>query len=382
LGGNPGALALPSAPAWSLVLASGHLGAGLDPVDLRDLKREGGRRLPDATRDEWLRRIREAGREAGSGGVVVTPLAVSRGPLALQLSVLGMGDMLLNGDAAELLLFGNAGRTGQPGEFQLEGSFIDGAVFTTLALGGAIPLSLPPALNGGGEVALGAALTWTQGNLLLLGRDGGSGFSGDPVRIDLRFPVVQTDPEGGRLRNGGGVGVDLGLAWERGPWSGGIVAQNVVNSFRWDPERLRFRPGEALLDPGDASSDFDTRPYGEAPAFLREEVEASRFRPRGSMGVAYRHSTTFTASGEIQARSGRGIGDVPRRSASGGVEVRPFPRLPLRGGVSWTPGGTRLGGGAGVVLGDIEVGASLLLQRGSDGSATHLGFGVTANPRP
>ena len=76
--------------------------------------------MPDAVRDEWLAQVLEAGGQTGSVSAGGTPIALTIGPVGIQVSSRASAEVAdLSTDAAELLLYGNAGRTGEPRDFDL-----------------------------------------------------------------------------------------------------------------------------------------------------------------------------------------------------------------------------------------------------------------------
>lgn len=374
--GNPAALALPSNPVWSLAFPSASLLVGMEPVTGADLRRWGGRRLPEAERERWLDRIASEGEQRGRVGGDLTGLAFTTGFVGFQAGTVAIGAALLNPDAAELLLFGNAGRTGVPGDFDLAGSSMDLAVYSTAAT--AVALPVPLRMGGEREQAATLAVTvkYTEGNVLFLGRDAGSILEGDPVAVDLRFPVVQSDTTGRNLRNGAGFGMDLGAAWEGGPWMVALHLENLFHTFAWDAEKLVYRPGEALFNGGETSSDFDPIPFREAPPGFRALVEELRFRPQLGMGMAWRRDASTLITAAWRERFGGGIRTGPARVVSVGVEHTGSPSVPLRAGAALITEGWQLSGGAGVRIGGAELQGSGVLQRGRVGPATRVALGL------
>jgi len=380
LGLNPGALALPSSPGWSLTFPAASVLTGFDPIRGADLSARRGETLSSDERRKWLSRITQAGRQRGLAIAEVTALAFTTGPVGVQVGSVGSAGTRLSPDAAELLLFGNAGFTGEPGNLELAGSSIDGSLYTTAA--GTIALPFSPTVRGRRQtLGVAVTLTYTEGNVLLLGRDAGSEFSGDPVAVDLRFPVIQSDTSLTPVRNGGGLGLDLGLAWESGTWAAGITVENVFNTFRWDQESLLYRPGEALFDAAGSVSDFEPRPLVDGPPGLRQLVDGLRFHPRVGVGVAHGSGTKTVIALEMRHRLGDGITLGPRQHLGLGIEHLPSPRIPLRAGVAVVTDGLRGSMGGGLRIGAVEIQVAGQLQRGEVGSATLLAFGITAAGR-
>lgn len=369
---NPANLGLPGNPGFSLAIPSLRLTAGLDPIGLSDLADFEGRVIPDDVKARWLDEItREGSQEggAGAGGGV----AVSVWKIAAQVSGELRGVVELGPQAAELLLFGNAGRTGQPRDLGLEGSNLDVAAWTTAAVGFAIPLRWEIGPVPRSRFAVGAALKYTIGHLLIHGEDMGSLITADPLRADVDFPIVQTDTATEEFNNGTGIGVDIGAAWQGAEWTLSVAVQNVVNTFEWDEEKLFFRPGEALWDAEQQTSNFDAQPLSQVPpqlrAFLESFLDDQKFRPRLLAGVAYDLTPNVTLSGDFQQQFGEGIRVGPKTHVGVGAELR-VPVLVLRAGLAVVTSGFQFGGGAGLHLGPVNLSGSIARRSSDLGSDT------------
>ena len=107
---NPAMLGMNS-PAFSLSLLSLGGVTGLDPVKLKDITDFGGKVIPNATKESWLNKV-GAGTEQGTvdGGLSIVALSIGR--IGFQVGLTGTAQVNLNQDAAEAILYGNAGRTG------------------------------------------------------------------------------------------------------------------------------------------------------------------------------------------------------------------------------------------------------------------------------
>jgi len=354
---NPAGLGMPRPfrSSWTIL----PLGAGgaLGPVTFADLAEYDGRQIPRSVREAWIRRIEAEGRQDGSLAGSVTAAALAHGRFGLQLSVGAAGTADLNPDAAELLLFGNAGRTGQARDFRLAGSRIDAHVVTTAALSWALPLDIEIGDAPGQSFTVGATVKYVHGHTLLLARDLGSFLSGEPLEVWLRFPVVQAGP-GRSVRGAGrGVALDVGAQWQAGPWKVGVLGQNLVETFGWNVDHLVFRPGTALFDDSDGESDFDRRPAVEAPGALLAQVREFRFGAAFSSGAAYRFGDRLELMGQLDLR-GRGRADrAPRIEGGLGLEWGFLDRVPLLAHASASSQGVRIGGG-----GSVRAGRSVQLH--------------------
>lgn len=380
---NPARLAMPGSPRFSFaVLPTGGAG-GIDPVSLKDLKEyQDADSVPAAVRDAWLARIEQNGGERGDLRGGVTYLAGNVGNVGFQLSTAMTTTSDLSPGAAELVLFGNAGRTGTPTDVSLTGSRLQMAVTSTAAVSYAMPL-----LDLLGQhVAVGATLKYTVGHALVYGEDAGSQLSADPLQLDVRFPVVQSDTSlDGFPDRGHGVGLDLGAAWQTGPVAVSLAAQNVVNTFRWDVDNMYFRAGGAVFGSGTSSTSFDAVALSSATDTsadarrLRGEIARLGFTPSLNAGVAVHLLPQLTAVADVRQQLGDGMRLGERTHVGVGAELRAFPFVVLRAGASSISGGYVLGGGAGLELGPVHLNASYAERRNEYGSmpgaAVSLSFG-------
>ena len=207
---NPALLALPTNTAFSFSLAAVSAVQGLTPVSFDDVAKFGGRTIDPATKEEWLQRI-GTGTQDGRLSAGVSAVGLSMGTLGFQLSATGYGTAKLNQDAAEVLLFGNAGRAGSARTLQFAGSRVNGGAFTTGAASFAMPLknvnSLTPA-----RLAIGVTGKFILGNGYVRAEDNGSVLT--PTNIAVRFPMITN--RSGETNVGTGLGLDAGLAWHSG----------------------------------------------------------------------------------------------------------------------------------------------------------------------
>lgn len=374
---NPARLGHPDRDRAEYGLLSVQIRAGLDPISLGRIDDFEGRRIPAETREEWLQEIGRDGSLVGTASAGLNAITVQWREWGLQIASRGVASVDLNEDAAELLLFGNAGRTGEPREFDLDGSSIQASWISTAALSYGRPVALDLGRWTPDRITAGARFTYSQGHFLLVGQDVGSILLDDPAEIELRFPLVQTDTAFSRFDNGGGMGLDVAVAVDEGRWSGSLVLQNVFNTFGWDPSELFFRRGEAFFDVSDSDSDFDPRPFEEAPASLRSGVERLEFDPRVRLGAAYRRSERVVLTGDLAHTFGRGNPGVPRNLLGFGGEylLREWARL--RSGLSWVTGSVRFAAGGGLDWGRVRFAAAGQLQWGEEGNQQAGSLSVT-----
>lgn len=352
---NPAGLAMPGSPAWSLTILPVLGLGGMDPVTIDDLNEYEDEQVPAQVRRDWLNEIRAEGSQAGSGGGDLTLLALSVGRFGFQLGSMARGSMSLSPDAAELLLFGNAGFEGEPRSFRGAGSEISAFAASTAALGYAQPIRLGTGLRG--KAAIGATLKFTLGHFLLYGQDRGSDVTAEPLEGRIEFPVLHTDSASAGS-SGSGVGLDLGMAWTADRLSLGLSLQNVFNTFEWDEDALEWRAGRAYFSADSASAQFERQPLGNAPAVITEYLANQRFSPTVAVGATFAVTPTLMVSGDLRRRFSDGIQTGPAGHLGAGLEYRPLQSLALRAGGAVISGGYQIAGGAGVEFGVLAIGVN------------------------
>lgn len=353
---NPAGLGHAASPGFSLAIPALATEAGVGPITLSDLVDWEGQVVPVPTKVDWLARVTASGGQSGVAGVGVTPLALSLGPVGFQLSGVAGGELRLAPDAAELLLFGNAGRTGTPGDFDLAGSALDAFVLSTAAL--SYGLQVSPRFH------LGVTGKYTMGNALVVGRDMGSLVGASPLGVELQFPVVRSRTEESEYDHGTGFGFDVGALWEGPVVTLGATIQNVVHTFEWKLDGLTYIPGEALFNQDTTTSDFDEQPASAAPASMLEVVAGRTIEPVFSVGAEWRPNSLLRLQGDIRKRTSGGLELGPDLHVGVGAELLALPILPLRAHFSVVSGGVQVGGGASLVLGPVNVsGAGALRTR-------------------
>lgn len=385
---NPANLAMPGRPFFSLGIGAFGGSAGLDPIDLNAFHKFSGQVVDSATRVAWIEQARLSGgqRVRVEGGV--TPLALSVGPIGLQLGSSLYSNMNLSPDAFEAMLFGNAGRTGgQAKDLDFTGTSVRSAAFTTGALSLALPL--PFKLTGGllanERAAIAITGKYVLGSGVVVAQDGGSTLVGDDVQ--LRFPLITVVTAGDNdvlpsfattefngANAGSGSAADVSLAWSGGPWRVGILAENVFNSFKWDTTVLAFRPGTGTVSADTSFTNFDQFAYGAAPQALRDIVEAQKFAPTIGIGMAFEMISSLTLTADLRTSMGdeNAIVIGPKSRFGVGAEWRVLPFIPLRAGVASVTDGWQAGVGAGLRFFGYELGAATSIRR--RGVATESGF--------
>src|SRR5690606_29300317 len=155
-----------------------------------DLAEYEGIVVPTSVRNAWLQQIVDNGGQHLGGDVDVTPLAISIGPVALSATTSLRGNGSMPAAVAELLLFGNAGRTGVPADYELNDLAIDANATTTFAAAYGRKLASVPLL---GDFAVGVTGKYIVGHGMASMRDNGSTVTSAPLAVNLNAPMVLTD---------------------------------------------------------------------------------------------------------------------------------------------------------------------------------------------
>src|SRR4051812_32761700 len=353
---NPAMLGMGNG-GFSLNLLSGGILSGLAPVKLTDITNFGKNTIPVATKEVWLNQI-GTGMETGGANAGFSLVALSVGPVALQAGLSGSGDANLNQDATEVLLYGNAGRTGAARDMSFSGSNMHGSSFATGAasIGLPLPLSLMGPLD---KLSMGLTVKYVRGLAVVLAQDGGSTVTSSNVVV--AFPAIYTDST--HVGNSGsGVGVDLGLAWNSGGTTIGATVRNVTNTFKWSTTSLNSTPGTVTFDgTNNNRNNFDAAPYAAAPAAMRAALEDEKFKPELAAGIAHRGGS-YTLTADASSRADGGIDIGPKTHLGVGAEYRAIPMVSLRAGAAAITDGAQAAAGVGLKLGPTEVGFGMSVR--------------------
>jgi len=376
---NPANLGLPGNPRFSLAILGVRGSSDLGPISTSDVARYQGVSLPDDVRNAWMQRIESQGGEQGEIGGGVTFIGASIGRFAMQVSSAVSGEANLAPDAMELLLYGNAGRTGTPRAMNLAGAHVSGALTTTAAVSYAHPLDLLL-----GHLSIGATAKFITGNALVHGEDGGSFLAANASEINVRFPMIMSDSGGGSssANHGRGFGLDIGGAWQSGPLTAGLALQNIINTFKWDASGFFYKPIDGYYG---ADTSYSTTgpalPLDSAPASMRDWLAAQRFKPALAAGVAFRATRALTVTADLRHELGDGMRIADRTHTGIGAELRAIPFIPLRVGVSTAADGWALAGGTGLEIGPVNLTLSAQDRHTTNGRTPAVALGVTFGTR-
>lgn len=369
---NPAGLALPGSE-FSLIpiVLSARGTVGISPVALWDVKGFEGKRIDENTKADWMRKIDQDG-ERISASFEVSPLALTFRNLGLQMSSVAAVHGSVPPDVAEVLLYGNAGRTGEPKTLDLEDGKVD--VYAMSSAGLAFALPIPGVADwgiGADHLAVGVTAKYVMGHVLAAARTSGN-LTADPAGAELDAWLVYTDyGKTGNLLGSHGIGLDVGVMAGFGDLAVGAAVQNAFNTFSWAPSTLRFQPmkGELKLDPRQtgSSTPFETTAtsYEDAPDVVKAVISKLTFVPAMRLGAAYDVLDDLTISGDVHYRFGdEGIILGPGIHVGVGVEYRVLEWLHLMGGGAWVTGGIQFGGGAAFILGPVNVATAMGIAPG------------------
>lgn len=370
---NPANLAMPGRPGFSLGIAPMGGTLGMDPIDFKMLHSYSGQLVDSTTRAGWVDLVRASGRERARIDGGLTPLALSVGPFGLQTFASTYSNVDLGPDWAEALLFGNAGANGgQPKTLDLDGAGVDLGVFAGGAVSYARQLRFRPM---GGRLpdehfAVGVTAKYVVGGTMV-GYTSGSTVDANTVHVGL--PAIGPDT-GNKGPMGSGMGFDLSAAWSAGGWKVGVLAENVINTFKWDTDKLRYGAGAGYYtaDSSDGNLDFN-QPFSAAPQDLQDRVTAQGFKPAITVGASMEALPFLTVTADLHQQFGgdNAISIGPQSRLGAGAELRIIPFVPLRAGLAAVTGGWQAAGGFGIHLFGYELGLAGQLRK--RGAATESG---------
>ena len=371
---NPANLGLPGNSRFSIAV-SPQLGLGTGPITLQDVNDYAGIIVPQAVREAWLQKVIDNGGQNLGGDINLTPLALSIGRFALSATTTVRADGDLPPAMAELLLFGNAGRTGVPQDYTLSDLALDANATTTFGLAYGRRVPLVPI----GDLAIGVTGKYMLGHGAASMRDDGSTITSNPLRVVIDAPVVLTDTAE-TMNNGTGFGFDVGATWQVGNLRASAVVHDIVNTFAWKTDNLYYLPVRATFDQDSSTSAVeDILPLSSAPQALqddlRKRIEQSKVNPMLALGVAWTGFKRVTLAADLRQRFGEGIELGPKTQIGLGAELRLIPFIPLRAGITTLGDGMRYSGGFGLEFGFFNLQAAALLMAAEGRNDT--GFGLT-----
>ena len=268
---NPAGLAMPGSD-FSLAIVPVRMAAAIGPITPGDVKPFEGKLVPRDIKESWMERVLAADGQLGDVAIDVSEIAVTFWNVGLQFSTLVAAEVRLPPSVLKAVLFGNAGRTGEPSDVPLADVWVEGYAATTAGFSLALPI--PVLEESVGQMAAGVTVKYTQGHAVAVGRSAGM-LSATTLKADLDSFLIHTriadDMDFADYVNGGsGVGLDLGLMLSLDRFTVGAAVQNVFNTFAWDESLLTYRRVTAAFKDGSLSHSGRV----EALAFRRSLQEA------------------------------------------------------------------------------------------------------------
>jgi hypothetical protein len=382
---NPALLAAPDRPSFSLALPSLAGGATTDPLQFRDIRPYKNTVVPHDVAEEWLDRITKAGGLRTTARAHSGIVGLSVGPVAVSVGALGEAELSVPPELAELLLFGNAGRTGQPRDMTLTGGGGRswGAAVISAGFGTRLPLRLTKSPSESFSLGVTGKFVSSPGMAEMLAPSGH--VTADPVGSDIAVPIVFFD----ETKDGGlgatGYGLDVGAAWSAGPLALGVTVHDAVNTFRYRLTSARVHRATALVTADSTAAGMDDELPLDDPrvdpavrARARELADQARFTPTFRVSGAFTPISWLTVTSDLITHTGSAdaLTSQPKLSMGVGAEARLIPFLPLRGGVRVGNGFTTLRAGAGLRLVGIRVDGAVGTTRGG-GAGVDAAVGVT-----
>ncbi len=383
---NPALLGQDGNSAFSLslpVLSGVRASAGTGPITLSDIKPFADDTIPWATRRDWLQQIRDASGFTGNLDADIQLFGISFGNFALNAGTMTRSSATLPVDAAEILLFGNAGESGDPRDMDISGARATAWAVTygALSVGQALPFH-----PFGGKLSIGASGKYVVGHLLADLADATGRIDGASLDTELRLPVVVIGQDA-KGNAGRGFGLDVGAAWKGERLTLGITAHDVYNSFEFDIEEARIQDAHAVITQDSSQSQVAEATIGiESPYRARAEalVRSARFNPVTRIAAAYAVTSRWTVMGDaVSAGTVSATALRSQASAVGiGTELRYIPLIPLRAGFTKLRDGSRWGVGAGLHLLALRIDGAYGRRTSAASSGEELSLGVSILSRP
>jgi len=374
---NPANLALPGAPSWSLGIVGANATVNNNSLSYSQISSLYGEFIDDETKSAILADIRSSDLDRFQvGGVLgASALAASIWRFGFGVSAIGVGDLQVSPDAAELILFGNVGEDGTGKDFLLAGDG-DGSVFSNLYVSYAQPFSF--AALEGMDFSVGASVNYGIAHALALVFDEGSTFTADPLVLDSELRIIaSTGSDAGRM-----WAFDLGAAMDWSNWTFGLALQNAFANVSWnvDDFELSLVEGRADITGGVLTDTTVAYPdlTPEQQQQVRHKLDSADQPKRLRMAGLYRLGQKWTFSADYAQLLGGTLREQWNWSLSAGAETTLVSWLPLRAGLASDFSQVALAVGLGVFVGPVHVDlsySSLTLAQGG-GSIVSLSISV------
>ncbi len=381
---NPANMGLPGTPKFSLEIPAVGVSYGSAPISLKEIKNYEGELIPDDVKSEWLDRIRDEGGYQLAVEAVARGVGVSYGPFALNILGAGVGRANLPPDAAELLLFGNAGEDGDPSDLVFDNGRASGFGLSYAMLSYGHVVMRKEEAGKTKLLSIGASAKYVMGHAYMNMWEVEGVINEDPLEADIVFPLVTITPDDG-FKVTDGFGLDLGVAYQQGKLTVGVGVTDVINTLVWDPDKASVRDGSAVVNDDSSAANFDKKSLDDPTVDPEirdraiQELKNAELDPVLQASAAYRFRDDLTFVGQFVHRTGNRVIQTDARTSLGvGAEYRPLPILPVRAGFAVITGGVRWSIGAGIEFWGMRLDLAYGRRYSNDiGDTVQLAGGLT-----
>ena len=375
---NPANLGLPGRPGWSVGIVGANASINNNSLDYGQITDLYGEYIDDATKSQILADIRggDPDRMFQLGGELgASALAFSIWRFGFGVSAIGVGDLQVSPDAAELILFGNVGEDGTGKDFDISGNG-DGSVLSNVYLSYAQPFSFSSLA--GMEFSVGASVKYGIAHALVIVTDEGSTFTANPLVLDADMQVLSSNgSDAGRIWS-----FDLGAAMDWSNWTFSLALQNAFGNVNWNVEDFELSLYEGRADLTEAVLTDTTIAYSDLTPDQQRQVqqrlESADPPKRLRMAALYRLGRKWTLSADYMELLGGTLREQWDRSLSAGAQVSLISVLPLRAGLATDFSQVALAGGLGIYAGPVHVDLSYstMTLAAGDGAIASLSISV------
>jgi len=377
---NPANLGLPGRPGWSVGIVGASASINNNSLDYGQITDLYGEYIDDETKSRILADIRRSDPDRMfqlGGELGASALAFSIWRFGFGFSAIGVADLQVSPDAAELLLFGNVGEEGTGKDFDIAGDG-EGSVLSNFYLSYAQPFSFS-ALPGM-EFSIGGSVKYGIAHALFLVNDEGSSFALNPLVLNADITVLNsTDADAGRIWS-----FDLGAAMDWSNWTFGLALQNAVANVNWNVEDFELSLFRGYADTSGGELEDTTIAYSDLSAAqqqrVQERLESADPPKRLRLAALYRISPNWTLSADYMELLGGTLREQWGRSLSAGVQVSPISVLPLRAGLATDFSQVALAGGLGIYAGPVHLDFSLTTMTLAAGDGLIASLSVSVWP--
>jgi len=322
VGWNPANLGLPSDRKVSIAIFSAGVGAGNDAFSLGDYAHYNGKTWSEATRQEILRKVPDAGLGFNTAGEV-RALGVSVGRFAVRANAFGAGRGRFPKDPVALALFGNeADRV-----YRVDHAEGKAQAVWNLSVSGAYPLRVRRIK----ALSVGMTVRYLRGIAYFEVQD----LQGSLTSLDAGWQLVGST-RARRAEGGDGFSIDLGAAADlNGIWTAGMALIQVGN-MSWNRDAVE-NTGSVFTDSLSVTDLTDVNEFEDLFNPTDEERSVGSFGAALPtilrVGVARRTDRMLLALDWEQGLN-NAPGGTTRPRISAGIEYLVTGWLPVRTGFS------------------------------------------------